>query len=74
MCMKRDPPTRDENLIIPFVEIFEGFVAFNTFFLRHARMNADGGEVAFSQQFVQGCCTGNGFHKNTDLIELQRIQ
>lgn len=56
------------------VEIFKGFVASNSLFLFHSRMDADGREVAIIKETIQFIGTSNFGNEDDDLIEFQSIQ
>ena len=43
-------------------------------FLRHARVNAYRGEIAFDKQLVQLPSSANALHKDNNLIEVQCIE
>lgn len=56
------------------LKILERLVALDTLILAHLRVDADTGEVTVGQDAVQLVGTRDGAHKDTDLIEFQRIQ
>jgi len=62
---------RHQNALL---EILKLLVAREPLFLRHGSMDADGWEVLLDQELRQSDATGNGFHENDNLVELQDVQ
>lgn len=56
------------------VALLEGAVAREPLLLRHARVDADGREVALNQQLVQLRCAVDGLHEDDHLVEIQRVE
>lgn len=70
-----DTTTKDvsgnENTLLKVLELL---VALDTFLLSKTTVDADGREVAFAQKLVQFVSARNGFDKDDDLVEFERVE
>lgn len=55
-------------------KVLKLLVALDAFFLRQATVDADRGEVALAQKFVQLVGARDGFDENDNLVELERVE
>lgn len=56
------------------LERLKVLVVFDTVFLVHASMDANGGELLFLEQTVEGGGSGLGFHENDGLVEFEGVE
>jgi hypothetical protein len=58
----------------PLVEVLEGLVPRDSFFLWEAAVDGDGGEVALAEETVEFAGSTNRSDKNNDLVEFEGIE
>jgi hypothetical protein len=68
------PPEDVSSNTNPLIKILEGFITRDSFFLRQATMDCDGGEITFTEETIKLRGSADGFDENNDLVEFEGVE